>query len=131
MPETPWISPFKINPEPETDYIIQITYLPLRSYLDFPTFFKDVQKVQDQLQKSHGLIGFKLRADILAKQGYTISVWENAESLKKFISSGAHKETMDQSRDYLGEGRKFVTAFIKGSDFPPSWEWAIKMLKEN
>lgn len=131
MPETPWISPFNIKPEPDKDYIAQITYLPLTSYIHFPNFFKHVKLVQNQLQKTHGLIGFKVRADILTKKAYTMSVWEDAMSLKNFINSGAHKDTMKESTEYLGKDRKFVTVFIKGSEFPPSWDWAIKMLKAN
>ncbi len=130
MPETPWISPFKITPGPDKDYVTVITYLPITSYFRFPEFFRDVRAVQDQLNKSYGLIGFKLRADILAKKTYTLSVWEDAASLKKFITSDAHKETMAKNPDYLGVDRKFVTTFIKGSDYPPSWDWAMKRLKD-
>ncbi|MGB3365482.1 MAG: hypothetical protein WBB48_11980 [Thermodesulfobacteriota bacterium] len=131
MPETPWISPYKIEPEPEKDYITVVTYLPLTSYLSFPNFFKHMQLIQKQLQQSHGVIGFRMRADILSKRNYTISVWEDAKSLKNFITSGAHGETMAEVPDYLGEDRKFVTVFIKGKEFPPSWDWAMQKLKEN
>lgn len=131
MAETPWISPFKIEPESDKDYLAVITYLPIKSYLNFSTFFKDVGKIQDQLQKSYGLVGFKLRADILSKKTYTLSVWEDSKSLKKFLTSGAHGQIMTEPPDYLGSDRKFVTVFIKGQDFPPSWDWAMKMLKEN
>jgi len=131
MPETPWISPYKIEPEADKDYIAVITYLPLNSYLNFPNFFKQVGLIQKQLHKSHGVVGFKLRADILTKKAYTMSVWEDAKSLKNFITSGAHKDIMADVPSYLGEDRKFVTVFIKGSEFPPSWDWAFKVLKEN
>jgi len=131
MPETPWISPFKIDPEPDTDYLAVITFLPIKSYLSFSTFFTDVGKIQNQLQKSYGLVGFKFRVDLLSKKTYTLSVWEDAKSLRNFITSDAHKETMAKVPQYLGDGRKFVTVFIKGSDFPPSWDWALKLLIEN
>ncbi|GJM15820.1 MAG: hypothetical protein DHS20C13_11470 [Thermodesulfobacteriota bacterium] len=131
MPETPWISPYKIEPEADKDYIAVITYLPLNSYLNFPNFFKQSGLIQKQLHKSHGVVGFKLRADILSKKIYTMSVWEDAKSLKNFITSGAHKDIMADVPSYLGKDRTFATVFIKGSEFPPSWEWAIKMLKEN
>ena len=131
MPETPWISPFKIKPEPDRDYLAVITYLPLRSYFDFPKFFNDVQKVQAQLHKAHGVVGFKLRADILSKKSYTLSIWEDAKSLREFITSGAHKDLMASDAKYLGDDRKFVTVFLKGGEYPPSWDWAFKMLREN
>ena len=131
MPETPWISPYKIEPKADKDYIAVITYLPLNSYLNFPNFFKQVGLIQKQLQQSHGVVGFKLRADILTKKAYTMSVWEDAKSLKNFITSDTHKDIMADVPNYLGEERKFVTVFIKGSQFPPSWDWAMKMLKEN
>ncbi len=108
-----------------------ITFLPITGYLRFPEFFRDVRAVQDQLHKSYGLIGFKLRADILSKKTYTLSVWEDAASLKKFITSDAHRETMAKNPDYLGADRKFVTTFLKGRDYPPTWQWAMKRLKEN
>lgn len=129
MPETPWISPYKIEPEHDKDYVAVVTYLPLRSFLNFPNFFKHVELVQKQLHQSHGVIGFKLRADIFTKKTYTISVWEDMKSYKNFVTSGEHKDIMAQVPDYLGEDRKFVTVFIKGSEYPPSWEWVMKMLK--
>lgn len=131
MAETPWISPFKIEPESDKDYLAVITYLPIKSYLNFSAFFKDVGEIQKQLQKSYGLVGFKLRADILSKKTYTLSVWEDTKSLKKFITSGAHGELMSKPPDYLVVDRKFVTVFIKGRDFPPSRDGAFKMLKEH
>ena len=131
MPETPWISPFKINPESDKDYVAVITYLPITSYFKFPAFFKHVRAIQKQLHKSYGLVGFKLRADILTKKAYTLSVWEDTKSLRNFITSGEHGNMMKETPDYLGKDRKFVTVFIKGKDFPPSWQWAHKMLNEN
>jgi len=131
MPETPWISPYKIEPEADTDYLTVITYIPLTSYLKFPTFFKHAGLIQEQLHKSNGLIGFKIRADILTKNTYTISVWQDIKSYRDFVNSGNHKEIMDQEPEYLGENRKFVTVFIKGSEFPPSWQWALSKLKEH
>jgi hypothetical protein len=32
MPESPWISSFDIEPEPEREYSLVITYLPLKNY---------------------------------------------------------------------------------------------------
>ena len=131
MLESPWISSFNIKPEPELEYIVVITYLPLKSYLSFFEFFKHVRFVQEQLQQTHGFIGFKLRADILTKKSYTMSVWEDAGSLKKFITSGTHGDLMSNCPEYLGDDRKFITVFIPGSDYPPCWEWAMEKLKNN
>ena len=131
MPESPWISPYNIKPDFDKDYIAVVTYLPLTSYMYFPKFFKQVSKIQKQLQQTPGVIGFKLRADILIKKAYTMSVWEDAASLKNFITSGEHKKIMEETTTFLSEDRKFVTVFIKGAEFPPSWDWAMKMLKEN
>lgn len=130
MPETPWISPFKIKPDPEKEYITVITYLPIKSYISLLEFFKQVRLVQEQLQRAHGVVAIKLRVDILTKKSYTMSVWEDTGSLKKFLSSGAHGELMKNNLGYLGEDRKFVTVSIPGKDFPPSWEWAYRVLNE-
>ncbi len=131
MAETPWISPFKITPEPDKDYIAVITYLPITSYFKFPEFFRDVRTVQEQIHKAHGVIGFKMRADILSKKTYTLSVWEDAKSLKNFMTSGAHGEVMAKNPDYLGSDRKFATVFLKGSEYPPSWNWALENLRRS
>ena len=60
MPETPWISPFKIKPDSEKEYIAVITYLPIKSYVSIFEFFKHVRIIQQQLNKAHGLVAFKL-----------------------------------------------------------------------
>lgn len=60
-----------------------------------------------------------------------MSVWEDAGSLKKFITSGTHGDLMSKCPEYLGDDRKFITVFTPSSDYPSFWEWAMEKLKNN
>jgi quinol monooxygenase YgiN len=131
MPATNWINPNNIDPEQEREYIALVTYLPLTGYFKFPSFFKYVSRIQVQLRTAPGLIGYKLRADILTKKTYTVSVWEDRDSLFSFVGSGAHKKTMAEIPGYLGKDRKFVEVKIKGREIPPGWDWVFQVLSEN
>ena len=124
------MNPHNIVPEPEKEYLAMITYLPVNGYLNFPGFFKDVSAVNTQLLKAKGLIGFMLRAEILTKNAYTVSVWEGRDSLLSFIGSGNHKEIMSKTPAYLSDNRKFIEFKIKGGEIPPSWERVFQIVKD-
>jgi hypothetical protein len=73
-----------------------------------------------QLHRASGCLGYSLRAEL--RQGSTISIWQDAESLKQFQVNEPHAGAMVAFRSTIA--RPFRYAQWKGSilTLPSSWE---------
>jgi quinol monooxygenase YgiN len=126
MVDTPWRSFAKAG---DREYLALISFLPLRRYRTLPAFFRFVRAIGKQLEASPGLVGFSLRAKFLSRRFYTFSVWEDEGALMAFVGKTPHLETMRALGPHLG-GTKFVRWSLRGPGVPPSWEEALRRLRE-
>src|SRR5690349_4862735 len=124
MVEVSWVSLDKAVPSRE--YLALITCLPRKSYWAVLSFSRQSSAIQKQLKDSPGLIGYSLRAQLLGKKAWTLSVWQDERSLSEFVGRSPHVETMKKVS--LGGARKFVRWKLSGSQVPPKWDEAIKHL---
>ena len=124
MPEIKWTPVAKVKTDPGREYIALITYLPLTTHWIIPKFLYLTGQIQKQLARSEGALGYSLIAYILKKEFWTMSVWEDEDSLSKFVKTGAHLRTMRELSRYLSDQRQFVKVNIKGSEIPLPWERA-------
>jgi len=93
-----------------------------------PRFLRYSGRVATQLEGTRGLVGFSFRAKVLAREFYTLSVWEDERALDDFVRAEPHRGTMGAMRPHMAE-TKFVRWTVKGSQVPPSWRKAIEMLR--
>jgi len=124
MPEIKWTPVGKVKPAPEREYITLISYLPLKTHFIIPKFMYLTGQIQTQLAGSEGAFGYSLIAYLLKKEFWTMSVWENEQSLSNFVKTGAHLRAMRELSRYLSPERRFVRVRIKGSDVPMPWDRA-------
>ena len=129
MPEIKWTHVEKEKTDPGREYIALITYLPLTTHFIIPKFLYLTGQIQKQLAESDGAIGYALIAYILKKEFWTMSVWEDDDSLSKFVKTGAHLKTMRELSRYLSDKRKFVKVNIKGSEIPLPWDRAKSFVR--
>ncbi|MGC8660191.1 MAG: DUF3291 domain-containing protein, partial [Desulfomonilaceae bacterium] len=122
MPTTPWKKGAK--PDPKGTFVAFLTYLPLKRRRMIPRFLFYTIRVLIQLNKSSGLVGYSLRADLFRKNFWTLSVWEDESALRDFAFKGFHRGVMKLLRDDMGSTR-FIKWTMKGIDIPPSWEDAM------
>ena len=113
-----------MEPEQGREYLTLISYLPLTTHLIIPKFLYLTGQIQKQLSESDGAIGYALIAYLLKKEFWTMSVWENEQSLSNFVKTGAHLRTMREMSRYLRPERRFVKVLVEGSDVPLPWERA-------
>lgn len=118
MPEIKWTSVAKESIKPEREYIALITYLSLTTNWIIPKFLYLTGQIRKELVESGGAIGYALIAHILKKGFWTMSVWEDEDSLSKFVKTGVHLRTMRELSRYLSDRRKFAKVNIKGSEIP-------------
>lgn len=124
MPEIKWTPVGNVEPEQGREYLTLISYLPLTTHLIIPKFLYLTGQIQKQLAVSDGAIGYALIAYLLKKEFWTMSVWENEQSLSNFVKTGAHLRTMREMSRYLRPERRFVKVLVEGSDVPLPWERA-------
>jgi len=126
MVDHPWtvVAP----PVGDREYLALITHLPLKRFRMITRFLRFSGAISRQLEGTHGLLGFSFRAKILARDFYTLSVWEDEQALDDFVRAEPHRGTMGTMRPHMAE-TKFVRWTLKGSEVPPSWREAIEVLR--
>ena len=123
MPAAPWTT---INPpDPQREYFVLLTFLPLRHYRSIPRFMFYVMRIMGQLKRTPGLIGYSLLAELGRKRFWTLSVWENEPAMRTFVPRVPHGEVMQKL-----EGKMGHTAFwhwrAKGNELPLAWKAALE-----
>ena len=114
MPAAPWRS-FR-KPEPERDYLALLSFLPLKAFWRMPAFLLGAAGVMKQLAAAQGLIGYSLLARPLAKNFWTLSVWEDVR-------------LMTSLTPHMGK-TKFVRWTVKGSGLPLVWDDALRHMQD-
>ena len=121
--DTPWTRLAKVDQSKE--YIALLTYLPLRPYWKIPAFLRFSFQIRRQMRETPGGVGYSLRAKILCRDFWTLSIWENDHALVDFVAKAPHSEAMKSIAPYMG-GTKFTRWKLLGSAIPPSWHEAMK-----
>ena len=86
-----------------------------------------VKRIDDQLAESDGFVGVAYRGRLLGRERWTLTVWEDEDSLYAFSSSGAHLEAMEDTPNLI-DG--VYTASWWLDELPPSWDDAEAALAE-
>jgi hypothetical protein len=128
MPEVSWIATARADPGRE--YLALVTYLPRKRYRSISGLIRDTGAIRNQLNDSRGLVGYSLRAQLLGKKAWTLSVWEDEDALQEFVRKTPHVDIMKSFGPELGQERKFVRWTLLGSDVPPTWDQALEQLQK-
>ena len=72
-------------PESGREYVALLSYLPLNKFRALPKFIRYTIQIRRQLDDSEGLIGYSLDANVPGRKFWSLSVWENEESLRRFV----------------------------------------------
>ena len=125
--DMPWK---KITPvSPNGEYLVLLTYLPLKKRRMIPRFFWSTFAIQKQLAGSAGILGYALRAKPLERNFWTMSAWLDEKSLMDFALRIPHSQVMKALAPHMGP-TKFTRWKVAGSDFPLRWDVAIARAKQ-
>ncbi len=122
MPALRWRSFRKA--EPDREYLVLLSALPLKSYRALPRFLRFSRQVQRQMKTAPGLVGYSLLARLWRKQFWTLSVWEDEQALMDFVNAVPHRAVMHALQPDMGE-TQFLRWAIRGDAYPPSWKAAL------
>lgn len=127
MPASPWRS--FATPEDDREYTAMLSYLPLNKWRAMPKFFKYTSQIRRQLADSEGLIGYSLDANLLSRNFWTLSVWEDEEALRRFVQRTPHSRVMVDLLPDMGQ-TEFFSFKVDGSSIPPDWQDAKRRMRE-
>jgi hypothetical protein len=119
MPALPWSS---VRPAPETgELVVLASRLELPSYRLVPGFMRRALAVHKATKTADGAIGASLDARPAGKVFWTLSVWQDEASLRRFVGHPVHRAVMQRYR-----GRTKHTTFTTwtipaDTPLPPSW----------
>ena len=128
MPASPWRTIG--TPEPGSEVLALVSYLPLKSYWREPHFFFYTARVMKQLASAPGLLGYSLLARPLLRRFWTLSAWENAGALEGFVERPPHARIMTALTRHMDK-TEFVRWTLKGSELPLRWDEALRRLEHS
>lgn len=123
--DLPWTSRAEMTPG--RDYLVMASHLPLERISSTVRFFRAVQAVRNQLATADGLVGYTLRAKPLARDYWTLSVWQDQTALRAFMRTPPHTGVMTDLRPFMGP-TKFTTWTITAADGRPGMADALRHL---
>jgi hypothetical protein len=123
--DLPWTTCAEM--EPGREYLVMASHLPLKRMITTVRFFRGVSAVRKQLSTADGLVAYTLRAKPLAREYWTLSVWQDATVLRAFMRTPPHAALMTSLRPLLGP-TKFTTWKISAADGRPNLAGALQRL---
>jgi quinol monooxygenase YgiN len=127
MPTLPWRSFDRAAPQQPC--VALLTCLPLKGAGQIPRFLLHTARIAAQLKKSRGLLGYSLRAELMARRFWTLSVWQDEAALDDFVHAEPHAEAMAALAPHMGATR-FLRWTLTGSQLPPRWDDALVRWRE-
>jgi 3-phenylpropionate/trans-cinnamate dioxygenase ferredoxin subunit len=127
VPALPWTS--RATAEDDKEYPALLSRLPLKTFSAMPKFFRFVFGIRRQLAQTEGLIGYSLDAHPLAKEFWTLSVWEDRESLWHFVQRMPHSQAMKDLLPHMKQ-TEFFHFEVMGSSVPPDWQETMRRMRE-
>jgi len=121
MPTVPWTT--ISSPEPGRTYLALISYLPLRHFSAIPNFFRFSLQTRGQLKVTPGVIGYSFEAKPFSRKFWTLSVWEDQQSLNNFVRQIPHSQIMQALAPHMGKSQ-FSQWGVTHAEIPLDWSSA-------
>jgi heme-degrading monooxygenase HmoA len=78
-----------------------------------------------QANTAPGIIGWSLGSNLFKLEFHTLSVWEDAESLRRFVREGNHQAALGEFEQDTRRKSIFVYYKVMGRNLPVTWKDAI------
>ncbi len=109
------------------EFLCIATFLPVRSWLHVIPFLRMSFRIQRQLKNTDGLVTYHLRANLLRKQFWTLSIWKDRAAANAFILTEPHATAVRKFEKWAGRGAAFVQ--WNSSDATIDWNEALQRLQ--
>ncbi len=130
-------SPFKKSSKldsslihPDTIVVVALTEVHTKgSIFEQITFWNRVSSVRKSLEDNQVFLGGCIRRQIFGNRAWTMTVWENEDSLDDFIYSREHERAMKDGAPAV-ESNRFYRMNRPWKDVPLAWEEVEILIKE-
>lgn len=106
---------------------ISVTRLRIRSIRFVPFFALDILRTRRQVQNAPGFQGGSLLAH-WAWTFWTMTAWDSHESMKRYMTTGAHRTAMPHLLDWCDEAS--VVHWEQPEETLPSWTEAGNRMRQ-
>ena len=107
---------------------VSLTRLRIRSVRFLPFFFVYAFRAVRQVKKAAGFIAGGLLPD-RGRTFWTLTAWDSQESMRAYMTSGAHKQVMPHLLDWCDEAS--VAHWTQPDATLPTWAEADERMRES
>ncbi len=117
--------------KPETIVLVALTEVETKgSILEQITFWKRVSSVRSSLEDNKGYLGGCIRRQVFGNRAWTMTVWENEDSLEGFVYSREHERAMKEGAPAV-EANRFYRIRKPWKHIPLPWKDVEMLVREN
>ena len=127
-PPRPWSQ--RSIADPAREYIAFTSAFHLKSFWRVPAFIRRANKIMKQADAAPGIVGWSLGFNLFTLDFYTLSVWQDNESLRRFVREGEHLISLTEFEHDLRRSTTFVHYKLLGRDVPAKWKDALERLHQ-
>ncbi len=111
----------------QSNFMFVATFLPLKSWKYMIPFQQMTSKVLKQIKLSKGVVNYAVKADFPRKYFWTLSIWKDQDSLRRFVTAKPHATAVKKFTEWSGNDSAFVE-WTSQSD-AIDWVEALKKLQ--
>lgn len=109
------------------DFFCVATVLPLRRWQDVLPFLLLTLQVGKQLHTSPGLVRYRVKAGLLRRRFWTLSVWRTQVAMQAFVRTGTHALAVTRFSEWAAPGAAFAEWYSPTKRV--TWREAFERLK--
>ncbi len=121
-PPRPWTPVSAVDPERE--YVAFTSRFFLRSPVRAAAFMRHSRRIMKEIDSAPGAVGWAIATNLPRLEFFTVSAWESAEDLRRFLKAGAHGESAAKFASDMRRKSVFVQFKVRGRDLPLQWDEA-------
>ena len=111
---TPW--PQLGSVDPAREYVAFTSRFFLKSLRRVPAFVARSMRIMKQASAAPGMVGWSLGGHLFKLEFYTLSVWQDDESLRRFVREGDHRAAVEEfERDVRRKASSCTTRYWDGT----------------
>lgn len=109
------------------DFFCVATVLPIRRWQDVLPFLLLTWQIGKQLRASPGLVGYRVKAGLLRRRFWTLSVWRTKVAMQAFVRIGVHAQAVSRFSEWAAPGAAFAEWYSPKKRV--TWREAFERLK--
>ncbi len=118
---------FEDNATLEGPFLAAITHTRVAKG-EVDAFGDHLDAIKEQQDQHEGFMGRSLRLRVGSRTRWTLTLWQDEDSMMRFVTEGAHLEAMGRSATVIDGVRSAVWVIEDDDAFPPSWNDALDEL---